>query len=246
MTADYDKYMVLKLFVEEHTNDFECNLSELKQKYIQDAEKHNNKVRSTEFIDAGFDLYAPYNVCVAGGGGAGVSGAGGGGAGVSGAGGCGVNAGNGRVLCKICQVVHESENTQKCVITTNNIVKLNYLIKCSAQIYNKDHTFSHNTGYYLYPRSSIYKTDLRAANSVGIIDAGYRGNIMSVFDVINRHRHRDRERHDSAVRVVTQNERYAQICAPSLIPIVVEVVDSVDDLSKPTARGMGGFGSTGV
>ena len=224
MTADYDKYMVLKLFVEEHTNDFECNLSELKQKYIQDAEKHNNKVRSTEFIDAGFDLYAPYNVCVAGG--------------------CGVNAGNGRVLCKICQVVHESDNKQKCVITTNNIVKLNYLIKCSAQIYNKDHTFSHNTGYYLYPRSSIYKTDLRAANSVGIIDAGYRGNIMSVFDVINRHI--DRERNDSAGRVVTQNERYAQICAPSLIPIVVEVVDSVDDLSKPTARGMGGFGSTGV
>ncbi|MAD29114.1 MAG: hypothetical protein CMP00_05545 [Woeseiaceae bacterium] len=236
MTADYDKYMVLKLFVEEHTNDFECNLSELKQKYIQDAEKHNNKVRSTEFIDAGFDLYAPYNVCVAD---------------VNSdcsAGGCGVNAGNGRVLCKICQVVHESDNKQKCVITTNNIVKLNYLIKCSAQIYNKDHTFSHNTGYYLYPRSSIYKTDLRAANSVGIIDAGYRGNIMSVFDVINRHRdrERDRERHDSAVRVVTQNERYAQICAPSLIPIVVEVVDSVDDLSKPTARGMGGFGSTGV
>ena len=229
MTADYDKYMVLKLFVDEHTNDFECNLSELKQKYIQDAEKHNNKVRSTEFIDAGFDLYAPYNVCVAG-----VNGdcsAGGGGDG---------GAGNGRVSCKICQVVHESDNKQKCVITTNNIVKLNYLIKCSAQIYNKDHTFSHNTGYYLYPRSSIYKTDLRAANSVGIIDAGYSGNIMSVFDVINRHRD------DSVVRVVTQNDRYAQICAPSLIPIVVEVVDSVDDLSKPTARGMGGFGSTGV
>ena len=244
MTADYDKYMVLKLFVEEHTNDFECNLSELKQKYIQDAEKHNNKVRSTEFIDAGFDLYAPYNVCVAD-----VnSDCSAGGCGDCSAGGCGVNAGNGRVLCKICQVVHESDNKQKCVITTNNIVKLNYLIKCSAQIYNKDHTFSHNTGYYLYPRSSIYKTDLRAANSVGIIDAGYRGNIMSVFDVINRHRdrERDRERHDSAVRVVTQNERYAQICAPSLIPIVVEVVDSVDDLSKPTARGMGGFGSTGV
>ena len=233
MTADYDKYMVLKLFVDEHTNDFECNLSELKQKYIQDAEKHNNKVRSTEFIDAGFDLYAPYNVCVAGVNGDCIAGGGGDG-----------GAGNGRVSCKICQVVHESDNKQKCVITTNNIVKLNYLIKCSAQIYNKDHTFSHNTGYYLYPRSSIYKTDLRAANSVGIIDAGYRGNIMSVFDVINRHR--DRERHDSAVRVVTQNERYAQICAPSLIPIVVEVVDSVDDLSKPTARGMGGFGSTGV
>jgi dUTPase len=39
-------------------------------------------------------------------------------------------------------------------------------------------------GMKLYPRSSIYKTPLRLANSVGVIDAGYRGNIMGVFDCI--------------------------------------------------------------
>lgn len=39
--------------------------------------------------------------------------------------------------------------------------------------------------YYLYPRSLISKTALRLPNSVGIIDSGYRGNIIGVFDVLN-------------------------------------------------------------
>ena len=34
-------------------------------------------------------------------------------------------------------------------------------------------------GYYLYPRSSISKTKMRLANSVGIIDAGYRGELIA-------------------------------------------------------------------
>ena len=42
-----------------------------------------------------------------------------------------------------------------------------------------------NIAYYLYPRSSISKTPLRLANSVGIIDSGYRGSIMAVFDNIS-------------------------------------------------------------
>lgn len=35
-------------------------------------------------------------------------------------------------------------------------------------------------GYYteVYPRSSVYKSDFILANSVGIIDAGYRGEVM--------------------------------------------------------------------
>ena len=40
------------------------------------------------------------------------------------------------------------------------------------------------TGYFLFPRSSISKTPLRMANSIGLIDAGYRGEIMAVCDNI--------------------------------------------------------------
>ena len=38
--------------------------------------------------------------------------------------------------------------------------------------------------YYLLPRSSISKTPLRMANSIGLIDGGYRGEIMAVCDNI--------------------------------------------------------------
>lgn len=84
-------------------------------------------------------------------------------------------------------------------------------------------------GYYLYARSSIAKTGLRLANSVGIIDSGYRGNIMAYFDVI---------KNDN----IEIYQRLVQICAPDLRPFKVELVDSLDE----TERGEGGFGSTGV
>ena len=34
----------------------------------------------------------------------------------------------------------------------------------------------------LFPRSSVSKTNLRLANSVGVIDSGYRGEIILKFD----------------------------------------------------------------
>ena len=39
--------------------------------------------------------------------------------------------------------------------------------------------------YFLMSRSSISKTPLRLANAVGLIDAGYRGEIMAVVDNIS-------------------------------------------------------------
>ena len=41
-----------------------------------------------------------------------------------------------------------------------------------------------NKPYLLMPRSSIAKTPLRLCNSIGLIDAGYRGEIMAVVDNI--------------------------------------------------------------
>jgi dUTP pyrophosphatase len=87
-----------------------------------------------------------------------------------------------------------------------------------------------NGGYYLYPRSSISKTPLRLANSVGIIDNGYRGHIMVVVDNIS-----DKEWD------VKRGERLFQLCHPTLEPLSVKVVDEVD---MKTDRGVGGFGST--
>ncbi len=41
-----------------------------------------------------------------------------------------------------------------------------------------------NKPYLLMPRSSIAKTPLRLCNSIGLIDAGYRGEIMAAVDNI--------------------------------------------------------------
>jgi dUTP pyrophosphatase len=85
--------------------------------------------------------------------------------------------------------------------------------------------------YYLYPRSSISKTPFRLANSVGIIDSGYRGNLIakvdSVYDV------------DYEMDV---GGRMFQVCAPNLQPF--DTVTLVKQLEM-TTRGSGGFGSTG-
>lgn len=85
-------------------------------------------------------------------------------------------------------------------------------------------------GYYLYPRSSISKTPLRLANSVGIIDNGYRGSIMAKVD--NR---------GTEPYTIKRGERLFQLCHPSLQPLTVRLVTAVD---VHTERGTGGFGST--
>ena len=91
-----------------------------------------------------------------------------------------------------------------------------------------------NMSYYLYQRSSISKTPLRMANSVGIIDSGYRGKLIAMVDHIGK---------DDFV--VKKGARLFQLCGPNLAEIFVEFVDSVDQLGL-TTRGSGGFGSTGM
>lgn len=85
-------------------------------------------------------------------------------------------------------------------------------------------------GYYLYPRSSIGKTPLRLANSVGIIDNEYRGTLkVWVHNTSNEDFY------------IKKGERYFQLCHPSLLPMNVKM----ETVNRETNRGEGGFGSTG-
>jgi dUTP pyrophosphatase len=92
----------------------------------------------------------------------------------------------------------------------------------------------------LFPRSSISKTELSLANSVGVIDSGYRGEIKLRF---KRNEHQAGERID----VINHSAEYevsdkvAQLIIIPYPKVVFEVVDSLTE----TARGAGGFGSTG-
>jgi dUTP pyrophosphatase len=117
------------------------------------------------------------------------------------------------------------------------INKTSFKVKCSAQMVNllTDDNRQFYTGYYMYPRSSLSKTLLRLANNTGIIDAGYRGPLIGMFDCLTNDEYE-----------VSSFTRLLQICAPGLVPIYVRVIDTVDELGPSTSRGEGGFGSTGL
>lgn len=123
----------------------------------------------------------------------------------------------------------------------NNISPVNKLdmkVCCSAKMY-LDNGKNFNTGYYMYPRSSLSKTQLRLSNSIGIIDAGYRGHLIGMFDVVNTLPYANN------IFYGKKFDRYLQICAPGLVPIIVEIVNNMEELGEETERGNGGFGSTG-
>ena len=84
--------------------------------------------------------------------------------------------------------------------------------------------------YFLMPRSSISKTPLRQCNSVGLIDGGYRGEIMAAVDNVKNEPY-----------TVESGQRLFQLVAMDGSPIHIELVSKLTE----TGRGEGGFGSTG-
>ena len=85
--------------------------------------------------------------------------------------------------------------------------------------------------YYLNPRSSIFKTGVIMANSIGVIDKGYRGELKGPVVAFIEEAH------------IKAGSRLFQVISPNMDPIVeVRIVDSLPE----TERGAGGFGSTGI
>lgn len=82
------------------------------------------------------------------------------------------------------------------------------------------------------PRSSIYKRGLVLVNSIGIIDSGYRGEIMFMYG----------KRPDAnIVKPYQHGERLGQLM---VLPYPSLKVIEVNNLNN-TTRGEDGFGSTG-
>ena len=81
----------------------------------------------------------------------------------------------------------------------------------------------------LFPRSSISKTSHFLRNSVGVVDSGYRGEIMFKFG------------YGSNIKSYRVGERVGQLIIMPYPSIEFEEVDSLSD----TERGEDGFGSTG-
>lgn len=124
----------------------------------------------------------------------------------------------------------------------NKINKVDFKVKCCAKIFTNN-TASYYSPFYTYARSSISKTPLRLANNQGIIDAGYRGPLIGMFDCLYNV---PVSEHLACDYYTDEYSRLIQICAPGLIPIYVKIVNSFEELGPTTSRGEGGFGSTGI
>lgn len=84
----------------------------------------------------------------------------------------------------------------------------------------------------LFPRSGLsLRTPLRQPNSVGVIDADYRGEVHGMFQNTGKE-----------TVVIEKGMRIAQLV---IVPVGYKSFIEVDDLGE-TERGESGFGSTGV
>lgn len=84
---------------------------------------------------------------------------------------------------------------------------------------------------YVIPRSSIgVKTPLRMSNSIGVIDAGYTGEIHACYTNMSTNSY-----------VIHEGDRIAQLVVQDIHLPEIEVVDELAD----SERGDGAFGSTG-
>lgn len=81
----------------------------------------------------------------------------------------------------------------------------------------------------LFPRSSVYKTGQTLTNCVGVIDSGYRGEIMLKYTLSPYQREYD------------IGDRVGQLIIMPYPKIEFEEVEELSD----TDRGEGGYGSTG-
>lgn len=104
-------------------------------------------------------------------------------------------------------------------------------------VYHTGLAFEIPEGYVglVFPRSSVAKKDLILSNCVGVIDAGYRGEVTAKFGTAQRMMMR-------GDLIYHAGDRICQIVFVKLPD--VQLVES-DELSA-SGRGEGGYGSTGA
>lgn len=107
-----------------------------------------------------------------------------------------------------------------------------------AVVYGTGIAFEIPMGYVglVFPRSSVAKKDVVLSNCVGVIDSGYRGEVMAKFKFID-----PLITHDK-YHWYDVGDRICQIVFVKLPD--VDMVES-DELSE-SDRGDGGYGSTGA
>jgi dUTP pyrophosphatase len=86
----------------------------------------------------------------------------------------------------------------------------------------------------LIPRSSLSKYGVTMTNSIGVIDSDYRGEILASLEYTYK----------AGAELSYLIQKGQKIVQLVIVPILLPTIRLVSDLSD-TARGAGGFGSTG-
>jgi dUTP pyrophosphatase len=100
-------------------------------------------------------------------------------------------------------------------------------------VYHTDLALEIPEGYFalLVPRSSIFKKSMTLTNCAGVIDSGYRGEVLAKF----------RTTTDVVPSVYNAGERFAQLL---ILPVPEVQMTEVEELAE-SERGANGYGSTG-
>lgn len=131
--------------------------------------------------------------------------------------------------------------------TKGGIVSLLHL-GCKARMVRCSQEQEEEVAFWLAPRSSIWKSGVTQANSIGVIDKSYRGLLMGAVVPIPKYTGYWSQGNyvwancDVADPVIEKGQRLFQIVAPDMGWIKeVRIVESLSE----TERGEGGFGSSG-
>lgn len=122
----------------------------------------------------------------------------------------------------------------KDVIPTTVAALIPLGVKAVMSRVDQDGAVEGDVHYSLEPRSSIYKTGFMMANGRGVIDKTYRGQLMAPVISVGTN-----------LKTVEAGTRLFQIVAPDMGYIKSVAYVREEDLTT-TARGAGGFGSTGT
>jgi dUTP pyrophosphatase len=90
----------------------------------------------------------------------------------------------------------------------------------------------------LFPRSSISKYGIVMSNSVGVIDSGYRGELMVKYKPTPHYK-------DRIAEVPFEYDLGDKVAQLVIMPIPIIELEEVGELTT-SERGTGGFGSTGA
>ncbi len=133
----------------------------------------------------------------------------------------------------------------------------------TSKVYDMHGNVSYGTGLafeipeghlgLLFPRSSVCKTTIALSNSVGVIDSGYRGEVMLKFKPTCAFFGKEGDSEDTdyfdEVASVNADEHVDYVVGDKIgqliiMPYPTIKIEEVQELSE-TERGEGGYGSTG-